>query len=285
MRRAFVFGFPALHSLSPAIHNAAFRAAGLDVEYAAREMPPADLAAAVADLRSPNVLGTNVTVPHKVAVMELVDEVDEIARTVGAANTIHNRGGRLWATNTDVGGFARSLAAAEIPLDGVDVLLLGAGGSSRAVAYALLSGGVRRVLVANRTPERAARLAVEMRALFPRATVEASGLHDLSRGRVAGCSVVVNTTTVGMRERASPIDPILLPIDGAVVDIIYTPTRTTLLDRAEAAGLRTLNGLPMLVHQAALAWEIWTGRPAPLGVMFEAVDAVLARREAARARS
>lgn len=285
MRRAFVYGYPVGHSLSPAIHNAAFRAAGLHVEYAVREVAPPALAAAVADLRAEDVLGTNVTVPHKVAVLDLVDEVDAVARTVGAANTIHNRGGRLWATNTDVGGFARSLERAHFAVEGVSALLLGAGGAARGVAYALLDGGARRLLIANRTVQRAERLAAEMGGLFPALEVKPSGLDSLTGDELRGCDLVVNSTSLGMSEDRSPLDPSRLSPRARVIDIIYAPARTLLLRRAEAAGLRTLNGLPMLVEQAALAWEIWTGRVAPIEVMFEAAEAALRRRETERAAS
>jgi shikimate dehydrogenase len=281
-RSAFVYGYPIAHSISPPIHNAAFQARGLDVVYAAREVAPERVAEAVADLKAEHVLGANVTVPLKEAVLGLADARDEAADVIGAANTLYKRAGLLRATNTDAEGFARSLEAAGIGARGAAALLLGAGGSARAVAFALLGHGVGDLLVANRTLERAERLAAELRDRFPWASVRAAALVDLGRQEVVDRGLIVNTTTVGMHTHDSPLAAELLPPRGAVVDIIYNPARTRLLREAESAGLRTLNGLPMLVFQAAAAWEIWTGQEAPVGVMFEAAERALVEREQAR---
>ena len=278
-RRAFVYGYPIGHSLSPQIHNGAFRARGLDVDYAAREVSADELPGAVADLRAEGVLGANVTVPHKVAVFDLVDEVDDVARRVGAVNTVQNRAGRLWATNTDVPGFARSLRDADITVPGRSAVVLGAGGAARAIGYALLDAGARRLLLANRTVERAERLAADLGELFPAACLVTRPLDRLAMDDLDECELLVNTTTVGMGEERSPLEAELLPRGAAGADIVYQPARTLLLRDAETAGLRTLGGLPMLVHQAAVAWELWTGQEAPLGVMFEAAEAALAERQ------
>lgn len=274
-QRALLLGYPVKHSISPAIHNAAFRARGLPVTYETREVPPAQLASVVAELRSDDILGANVTVPHKEAVVPFVDEIDPTAAAIGAINTIWNDGGRLRASNTDLEGFARSLDEAGIDVEDRVVLVLGAGGSARAVAEALARRSPARLIIANRHAERADRLVAALQARYPRLRLLALPLAALGPEHVCGCTLVVNTTTVGLQDDATPLPPALLPDEGAVVDIIYNPPRTRLLRDAERAGLRTLNGLPMLVHQAAAAWEQWTGQTAPLEVMFAAARAAL----------
>jgi shikimate dehydrogenase len=274
-RRAHIFGYPIAHSISPQIHNAAFAAAGLAVHYSAREVAPADLPAAILDLRSAEVVGANLTVPHKVAVLALVDQVDEAVHLIGAANTVHQIGGQLRASNTDAPGFARSLVEAGITVGGRSAVLLGAGGSARAVAQALLGAGLQRLVIANRHLERAVRLAADCAERFPAARLEPRPLGELTAAELARLHLVVNTTTVGLHGNATPLTAQLLPAKAVVVDIIYNPPRTRLLREAEAAGLRTLNGLPMLVHQAAIAWETWMGQDAPLAAMWSAARAAL----------
>jgi shikimate dehydrogenase len=274
-RRAFIFGFPIGHSISPRIHNAAFAAAGLDVVYAARAVAPADLAGAVQELRSADVVGANLTVPHKEQVLGLVDEVANEVRLIGAANTIHQVDGRLLASNTDAPGFARSLVEADILVSGASAILLGAGGSARAVAQALLGAGLGRLVIANRHVARAERLAADCVERFPAARLEHCALAELDASRLEGAGLVVNTTTVGLHGDETPLEVRTLAAGTAVVDIIYNPPRTRLLREAAAAGLPTLNGLPMLVHQAAIAWETWMGQPAPLDAMWTAARAAL----------
>jgi shikimate dehydrogenase len=162
-----------------------------------------------------------------------------------------------------------------LPAKDASVVLLGAGGAARAVSHAVLNAGARRVVVANRTFARAERLGRELREIFPDAELQAIALENLRAQPLGDCDLLVNTTTVGMHEGQSPFDASLLPTTAAVVDIIYNPPETPLLRQAQERGLRTLNGLPMLVYQAAAAWEIWTGQSAPVDVMFEAARAAL----------
>jgi shikimate dehydrogenase len=274
-RRAYIFGYPISHSISPPLHNAAFRARGLDVEYQALEVPPGRLAGCVERLRQPDVVGANITVPHKEAVLRLVDEVDAEVAAIGAANTIANLDGRLRASNTDAPGFARALAEAGVAVRGARAVLLGAGGSARAVAQALLAAEVGRLLVANRHPARAERLVQAFQARFPAADLLAGPLYGLSPAEVRSADLLINTTTVGLHDDLSPLEPGLLPGSGLVVDIIYNPPRTRIQREAEGAGLAVMNGLPMLVHQAAVAWEIWMNQPAPLEAMWAAARAAL----------
>lgn len=271
MLKVYLLAHPAGHSLSPAMHNAAFAALGINAHYQAKDIPPEALAAAVAELRAPEVLGANVTIPHKVAILPHLDALSDTASAIGAVNTVINQSGRLIGHNTDASGFIRALRE----LGGVEprgqrAVVLGAGGAARAVVYGLLAQGAE-VALYNRTAERAAALA---RALHHLGSVRALSEGELADA-VRRCTLLVNATSVGMAQGASPLPKGLLPERGTVVDLIYRPARTQLLAEAEAAGLATQNGLAMLALQGAEALTCWTGREAPLAVMLAALNAAL----------
>lgn len=269
--RAVLFAHPAGHSVSPAMQRAAFAAAGLAGRYEALDVAPADLPAAVARLRAPPWWGANVTVPHKTAVVALLDELTPAASRLGAVNTIVRRGDRLIGDNTDLPGFAMALADLRLPLAGASAVVLGAGGAARAVVASLADGGAR-IALHNRGRARAEALVAALRlpqvALLDEADLAAA---------VAECDLLVQTTTVGMAggPAGSPLPPGVLPRRGTVVDLIYRPARTPLIAAAQAAGLPVQNGLPMLVHQGARSFEAWTGVAAPLDAMGRAAEAEL----------
>lgn len=275
MRQALLLAHPAGHSLSPEMHNAAFEALGIDAVYRAVDVPPVALADRVAELREPETFGANVTIPHKEAVIPLVDRLTDAATAIGAVNTIVNRGGELLGDNTDAGGFLRALAEGGIPARGADALVLGAGGAARAVVYGLLTAGAEVVHVYNRTPSRAAALAAELAAVGNVRVVTDDRLGMVGRAS----SLLVNATSVGMSGHASqgelPCPADALPDGGAVVDIVYRPAQTPLLLEAGSRGLITQNGVAMLVHQGAAALEQWTGRAAPISVMRRALENAL----------
>lgn len=267
-----LLGYPLGHSLSPLMHGAAFAALGIDAEYALWETPPALLAERVAALREPGYLGANVTIPHKEQVVRLLDEVSPLALRAGAVNTIVKRGAVLRGENTDIGGFLWPLRAGGAVLDRWRVTLLGAGGAARAVAVALLDAGVPRLTIVNRTPARAEALAAalddERIAILP--------LGDAwVGGALAQSDLVVNATAAGWRaDDPPPLAPDLLerlPDHALVYDLTYR--HTPLLRAAEARGLATIDGLPMLVEQGALAFQFWTGREAPRPAMWAAAQA------------
>jgi shikimate dehydrogenase len=266
-KRAFLIGHPLDHSLSPAFHNAAFHAAGINAAYRLADVLPGDLAATVAALRARDVYGANVTVPYKQDVLPFLDALSEEARMLGAVNTIINDAGRLTGLNTDVPGFASDLREQSIPVTGRNVVMLGAGGAARGVAAALAGMGVGRLVIANRTPERA--LAIQQQ--YPTVAI-AMGITDLDLVSVLPTTtLLINATSAGLHGDETPISVALLdvlPPSAAVYDLIYRPT--TLLRAAEERGLRAVDGLGMLIHQGALAWEAWTGRTAPLDVMWQA---------------
>jgi shikimate dehydrogenase len=266
-----LFAHPAGHTVSPAMHRAALAAAGVAGSYDALDVPPAGLPAAVAALRRPPWWGANVTVPHKTAVVPLLDELAPAARRLGAVNTIVRRGDRLVGDNTDLPGFARALADLPLNLAGADVVVLGAGGAARAVVAVLADAGAR-IALHNRSRARAEAL---LEALGW-AAVDLLDDADLADA-ASGCDLLVQTTTVGMAggPPGSPLPAGALPRRGSVVDLIYRPSRTPLLAAAQAARLTVQNGLPMLVYQGGLAFEAWTGVPAPLDAMGRAAEAAL----------
>jgi len=277
-----IIGNPVRSSLSPAMQHAALRQVKLDACYRAFEIAPDQVRTVLRALAPLGFWGINVTAPYKEKVVPFLDEVDPEARAIGAVNTVVVRKGRLLGYNTDAEGFRMAAeTGGRVELPGARVLIVGAGGAARAVAFACLARGCRSLLVANRSGARARSLSRALRVEFPAAEIAAvsSGGPDWPR-RVESCSVVVNTTPLGGR----PTDPLPVPPEAlrrgqTVMDIVYRPRRTPLLIAAEAAGARTVDGLQMLLHQGALAFTIWTGREAPSAVMRRALTVAAARAE------
>ncbi len=261
--RLAVIGFPVGHSLSPAIQGAAIRSLGLDIGYEARAVDPADLAAFMAELRRPEWLGVNVTVPHKQAVMPHLSDLSPEAQAIGAVNTIVNQRGRLTGHNTDAPGFLADLQERFGPVGGKRVAVLGAGGAAYAVCHALrpVAG---QLWILNRTEDRAKLLA------------ERIGARVAMPDRLKACDLIVNCTSAGLRAGDSPLPDEAVPEGIDLYDLIYNPPVTRLMDAVRRGGGRAVNGLGMLVHQAAISLQIWTGRQAPLDVMFRAAEEAIA---------
>ncbi len=261
-----ILGDPVEHSRSPAMHNAAFAALGLDWAYVPFPVAAAEVGAAVAAVRALGLAGVNVTVPHKEAVLAHLDAVTPLARRVGAVNTIINRGGRLLGDNTDVHGFAQTLRGRR--LRGRAVVVIGAGGSARAVLAALTAADVGRVTLANRTPARARALARRLRGAGV-AVVPLAALTDAMR--LADAALVVNTTSIGLDGGPfPPLDYAATPARCLFVDLVYGRD-TAFLAGARRAGRPVADGSTMLLHQGARAFTLWTGRRAPLAVMRAAL--------------
>lgn len=272
-RVAGVIGWPVDHSLSPAIHNAAFAAAGLDWVYVPMPVVPGTLPAAAAGLVALGFRGANVTMPHKTESASLADELSDDARRLRAVNTFLVEGDRLHGHNTDAPGFDRFLRR-DTGFDpaGGTALVFGAGGVARAVALALASAGLRRLSVALREPSRAADLAATVGDMPME--VEVMGFDE-----VEGIErdLVVNATPLGADGATAPPLPALH--EGVlVIDLLYHPAQTPLQAAARTAGATAYGGLGLLLHQAALSFELWTGTPAPLDVMSAAAVAALAER-------
>jgi shikimate dehydrogenase len=283
MKRAGVIGYPLGHSLSPAIFQAAFDAAGVEARYEAWKTPPEELEARIAGLRDNDLLGANVTIPHKEAVVPLLDQVDERAERSGAVNTIANEGGQLVGYNTDVTGFARALREdAALDPKGKRTAVLGAGGAARAVALVLVEGGASIVLLSGRTPKRLDRLVADLRSLTGTGiTLTWCHWQDGTFMTVLPkADLLVNCTPVGTRgsetEGQSPVAAEYLPTAGVVFDLVYNPPETPLLKAANKRGAKAVSGLGMLVYQAAESFRLWTGQEAPVEAMLEAGRQALA---------
>lgn len=263
-----VIGDPVAHSLSPALHQPALDELGIPATYERWHTLASELAERVAGLRQTDILGANVTVPHKVAVLSLVDDLSDVANRAGAVNTIVNRGGELFGDNTDIFGFESSLTRALGTRVPEVAVVLGAGGAARAVVLALESIGVPDIVVANRDGERAARLATGLAPARVR-PVEL-GSEALAR-ELPRADLLVNATSLGWHAGESPFDLALLEHVGSdlvVADLTYRDT--DLLNAAKKRGLQTVDGLPMLVYQGARAFELFTGYPAPVVTMLDA---------------
>lgn len=272
-RLAGVIGDPVRHSLSPAIHNAAFAACGLDWVYLALPVPTGGGAAAVEAMRTLGIDGLSVTMPHKASVAAAVDELTPAAEALGVCNCLYrgDDGARIIGHSTDGDGFVAAFETRfGVPPAGLSFLVVGAGGAARSIVESLGRANIASVTVANRTvakAEDAAHLADQ-----------ASGvaLADVGPAEVAAVDVVVNTTAVGMAGGPAP-DEVPVPVEGLhpgqrVIDIVYQPRRTPLLAAAAEVGAATDGGVPMLIGQAALAFELWTGVEAPLQAMTAAVE-------------
>ncbi len=269
-----VIGDPIEHTMSPVIHNAAFTRMGLDYVYVPFRVKKEGLAKAIQGMRALNIRGLNVTIPHKVSVMPLLDELDPVAERIGAVNTITNDDGVLKGYNTDASGFLQALLEKDIEPGEKNIVILGAGGASRAISLILAERGAHLVIL-NRLLELdwAEELADRLAKLFNR-EIKALELTEENLVEVLdGADILVNATSVGMSPNSSET---LVPSNrlrpGLVVfDVIYNPIKTKLLREAEEAGGKTISGVEMLVWQGALAFERWTGVEAPLELMREEV--------------
>ena len=277
-----IIGYPIGHSMSPVFQQAALDACGVDARYVAYQVAPEEVEAFVNGLRQPGTLGINVTVPHKLAVMPFLDEIDDWATEAGAVNTIVNRQGRLTGHNTDGYGFLRALReGAGFEPAGLRTLILGAGGAARGVVLALAREGVGDLTIANRTPERAQDLAQLAQGWGISARAISLSGRDLTDA-AASAELIVNCTTIGMThgpgEDESPLPADAIPATALVNDLVYNPLETRLLREAAQAGAKTLGGIQMLVYQGAASFEMWLERAAPVPVMLEAATRAMQSR-------
>lgn len=272
-----LLGYPVAHSFSPPMHNAAFKALGLDWVYLAFNVEPRWLPAAVDGIRALGFMGVNVTIPHKEAILSFLDEIDPLAELIGAVNTVVVKEGKLVGYNTDASGFWRSLKEEGVDPKGRQALILGAGGAARAVAFTLLKQGCSRLYIANRTYHRAQELAWDL-AKVGSIQVETIPLEEDSLASVLPeVDLIINTTSVGMEGKGGelPLRAGRLEARHIVYDLVYNPPRTKLLEIASSRGCQAISGRSMLLYQGAEAFTLWTGREAPLGVMKQVLDGLL----------
>lgn len=266
-----LIGWPVSHSVSPPMHNSAFAALGLDWRYVPLPVPPERVSDAVRGLAALGLAGANVTVPHKQVVMPHLDRLTPAAQAIGAVNTIRvEPDGSLHGNNTDARGFIADLADHDIHAKGRPVLVLGAGGSARAVVYGLAEAGALSITVLNRTPDRAAALIAGLAPLFPDCQMSAAAFPAALAQSAAGADLIVNCTSLGMTPHVDglPWDE-ALPFrqDQIVYDLVYNPPVTRLVAKARQDGAGAISGKGMLVWQGALAFTWWTGVHPPIDVM------------------
>jgi shikimate dehydrogenase len=268
-----LIGYPVDHSLSPIIQNASFRHLGLDYVYVAFNVQPEELKGAILGVKSLGIYGLNVTMPHKISIIQYLDELDVDAKRAGSVNTILNLNGKLIGYTTDGIGALNALKYAGVDPSGKKIVILGAGGASRSISFALAKWACE-IVVLNRTLEKAMMLVNDVkRALGAETNIRASQFNDENlRMEIENADILINATSIGMKPKESetPVKREFLRRDLVVFDIVYDPLETRLLREAKIIGAKTIDGLSMLIHQGAVSFEIWTGFKAPIEVMRKA---------------
>ncbi len=273
-----LIGYPLGHSISPVFQQAAFDHLGLDVRYELWETKSQDLRSVVKDILLPEKLGSNVTVPYKEEVIPFLNDLDELARDIGAVNTIVKRDGKLMGYNTDAGGFLRSLSEkGQFDPQGKRVTMIGAGGVARAISFVLIKAGVISLHLYDIEIERAQKLSRDIKS--ERVEVIESVQGPEYSETISSADLLVNCTPIGMKhspsEDHSPVPKNLISSKSLVYDVVYNPLQTRLLKDASEMGARTLGGLSMLVYQGVDAFELWTGQQAPVDIMMEKAQGAL----------
>ena len=269
MRIYCIIGDPVSHSLSPAMHNAAFKSLSMDNVYIAYKVSSHELESSVESLRTVKISGFNVTIPHKTAVLQYLDEVDLLSRKAGAVNTVANIDNKFKGFNTDIQGFLKPLLNRSIDFRGLSVLLFGAGGSARAVVTSLSNvNGISKLVVANRTYSKSLELSklADLQGL----TCSVSMIEE-AKVMAKRFDLIVNATSVGLQSNESILDSGDIDESSTVYDLVYRPVMTKLLENAREKGARVIYGYEMLLEQGAQAFEIWTGLKAPIHAMKKAL--------------
>ncbi|MDR2700289.1 MAG: shikimate dehydrogenase [Nitrososphaerota archaeon] len=266
-----VIGDPVEHSLSPVIQNAAFYALNLDVIYTAFRVKPSDVANALSGIRALGVLGLNVTMPHKEAVIAHLDWIDDTAKFLNTVNTIHHKNGKMLGYSTDGIGAFRALKENGSDPQGKRVLIFGAGGAARSIAHALIQEADELVIL-NRTVSEAEKLSELLKRKFGKKISVGSLSSEVVKEKISDSDILLNTTSAGMNPNInqSLVMSDILKSDLTVMDIVYNPYKTQLAKDAQAAGIKVISGVEMLIYQGAAAFEIWTGQQAPVQVMRKA---------------
>ncbi len=273
-----VIGDPIEHSLSPTIQNAAFDALGLDFVYTAFRVKSSMVANALAGVRALGIIGLNVTMPHKEAIIPQLDGIDETAQFLNSVNTIHNKDGKLFGYSTDGIGALNALKENGSDPKGKQVLMLGSGGAARAIAYTLVQE-TDELVVLNRTVSEAKELAETLKQKFNKKVIADSLSPEVIKEKICDSDILINATSVGMKPNLaqSLIAQNSLKSDLTVMDIVYNPVETKLVIEAKAAGAKVVSGVEMLIYQGAASFEIWTGKQAPVQVMRKAAFEQLIR--------
>ena len=263
-----LIGNPVAHSLSPYMHNAAFSKLNIDAAYLPFLVEKGKLRQAISALKRTGISGFNVTVPFKSECIKYLDKIDPLAKAIGAVNTVVNKNGKLIGYNTDCTGFLRSVKEdLRFSPKGRDIFLLGAGGAARAVAFGLAKSNVKRIIIYDIMPLKVKSLITDVKKSFPSINIISSSIKDMSR-LIQNCRLLVNCTPLGMRSQDPlPLNTKLLHRGLKVYDIVYTPLKTRFIKAAGLRSIKAVNGINMLLYQGVLAFELWTGRKAPVSLM------------------
>ncbi|MBD3186774.1 shikimate dehydrogenase [Candidatus Bathyarchaeota archaeon] len=276
-----VIGNPIEHSMSPKMHNAAITALDLDLVYMAFNVPPGRLEGAIAGIKALGIIGANVTIPHKINVMQYLDEIHPLARNIGAVNTITNVDGVLLGSNTDGLGAMKALKECNVELDGMNIVIAGAGGAARALGFTL-APEVSRISILARRERKSKQLARDIKMANDSTDVEGFSMApSIITRQVRSCDLFINATPVGMHPNESEciLENDWLQPNTCVFDLVYNPLETKLLEMAKAIGCKIVHGLDMLVYQGAVAFESWTGICPPISSMKQAALVALDNRK------
>lgn len=269
-----IFGYPIGHTLSPLMHNYVFSYLGLDYIYLPFTVKENELKNAVLSLRALNIVGVNVTVPHKEKVIKYLDEISDEVKKIGAVNTIKNESGKLKGYNTDKFGFVQSLLSAKVKLENKKIIVLGSGGASRAVCFGLLEYNVKEIIITDVIEEKARILKRHLKKFYPDKNIQAiRHEEEIVFKKVEEADILVNATPVGMSPNVnvSPLKKIPPGNSLVVYDLVYNPLKTKLLQMAREAKQTTISGIEMLIYQGKNAFEIWTNTSAPINIMRKGI--------------
>jgi shikimate dehydrogenase len=271
-----IMGYPISQSKSPVMHNAVFAELGLNWAYVPLLVHPDHIKRAIKGLVALGFRGANVTAPHKETVLSFMNELSPSAHSINAVNTISiTPEGKLIGDNTDASGFIQDLQENNVDTENSTSLILGAGGSSRAILYGLVQAGCPEAILLNRTLDKAAKTAQEIGASFPKANIQAAVLNEFNIARFSKANLIINCTSLGMEENVHEMpwyDNISFHDNQVIYDLIYNPSPTRFLEKAAQGGARILNGSGMLVHQGVLSFTIWTGIQPPIETMRRAIS-------------
>jgi shikimate dehydrogenase len=276
-----IIGYPVRHSLSPIFQQAAFHDRKLNLLYEIWETPPDKLESVVASMRSSNIYGANVTMPFKETIIPLLDSIDQSADLVGAVNTVVKSEGQLIGHNTDGTGFLEALSDLGLTPEGQTIMIIGAGGAARSIAFALSQKQPSCLIIANRDEGRAINLAKSLKATAYNAMIPIAFTKTTLQEWVPKCDVLINATSIGMYPDAdiSPIPDKLIKSNMFVYDLVYNPIETVLVKKAKMRGAVATGGLSMLIYQGAHAFTLWTGIPAPRDLMMQTIEAYIAHQK------
>ena len=259
MKKFAVIGNPIGHSLSPHLHNYVYNSLGIEANYEKLKIQINEIPSIIDDLRNGVLSGINVTIPHKENIMQYLDDINPRAKSIGAVNIVMKNENKLFGNNTDWFGFTMSLKKNEIDVSGKEVIALGAGGAAKSILFALKQSGVKKIILLNRTLQKAEELQDEI--VFPNSL-------DYSVQMIKNNSIIINTTPIGMLSEQCPIDLGLLHKNQTIIDVIYTPFQTALIKFGNKIGAKTLNGLDMFIYQALTSMDLWFGEDISKQVNF-----------------